>query len=66
MLIAAYAAASGVAPCGDAAASAFCNGPQSGYDATFPPPNMTLEECERRNSRSWRPSPLTPERVSCR
>ena len=42
------------------------NGPQSGYDATFPPPNMTLEECERRNSRSWRPFPLTPERVSCR
>ena len=30
------------------------NGPQSGYDATFPPPNMTLEECERRNSRSRR------------
>ena len=42
------------------------NGPQSGYDATFPPPNMTLEECERRNSRSRRPFPLTPERFSCR
>ena len=43
------------------------NGPQSGYDATFPPPNMTLEECER----PQRPQPalafpLNPDRVSCR
>ena len=36
------------------------NGPQSGYDATFPPPNMTLEECERATAAAGATFPPDP------